>query len=335
MFTGVNIDSINTKKYIICCIKPPNCKCSEPIPWYVSCKKLFPNTAMRVLFIIISLCVMASNCSLLLVNINKIVQHYRQSKSKRKKNKIASAYNIIINLINIGDLMCGIYLTIVWSADVYYNEVFVVREEQWKENSICMIAFSVTHFFSIFLPFCLIYLSMSRLMIIKYPFDSKFKSTKFTVKCSLALFMTICLLCISLNTVYLHFNRIPTGLCLPFIDPTDSLWEIKVITIVIIWIQLFAIISIIVIHCLMIKELNESKKSLGKENNLNRGMMIQLFILTGSNIVCWLPSSIIYLSSIFLTKYPTEMLIWTTVTIMPFNSIINPVVFLVLMIKKK
>ena len=56
---------------------------------------------------------------------------------------------------------------------------------------------------------------------------------------------------------------------------------------------------------------------------------IQIFIVTVSNILCWIPSGIIYLVALFLKKYPVNLIIWSTIAVTPINSVINPVVFIV------
>ncbi len=48
---------------------------------------------------------------------------------------------------------------------------------------------------------------------------------------------------------------------------------------------------------------------------------------------CWISSSVIFLVAFFMDKYPTEMLVWTTVVVMPINSVVNPIVLLVIIQK--
>ena len=57
-------------------------------------------------------------------------------------------------------------------------------------------------------------------------------------------------------------------------------------------------------------------------------MMSQFILTSTSNILCWFPTNAIYLSAMYLSTYPISLVIWTTVIIMPINSVINPCVFL-------
>ena len=133
-------------------------------------------------------------------------------------------------------------------------------------------------------------------------------------------------------------NEIPTTLCLPFIDPSDSQWFIKLITFITGTIQLSSSLFIVSVYLLFIKILNNSSKYLkcNISKKISRvGMIIQLFIVTSSNIICWIPANITYLMSLYMSKYSTNLLIWTTLAVTPLNSMINPFLFIITTIRKK
>ena len=144
--------------------------------------------------------------------------------------------------------------------------------------------------------------------------------------------VTVCILITISLTVMVHRKgRIPSNLCSPFIDPTDSLIEIKIST----WlVKVFQWISLSFIIFMNIVLINHLKLSLAVgiiASKIKSGTItIQSILVTASNLICWLPSSIIYVTSLIVSKYSTELLIWTTVVITPINSIINPL-FLILL----
>ena len=63
-------------------------------------------------------------------------------------------------------------------------------------------------------------------------------------------------------------------------------------------------------------------------------LMVQLVILTSSNIICWIPANIVNLSSLYMETYSTDLLIWTTIIVTPVNSLINPLLFIITTIRK-
>ena len=63
-----------------------------------------------------------------------------------------------------------------------------------------------------------------------------------------------------------------------------------------------------------------------RRHNLSKTVLIQLVFVNVSNIICWLPSSIVLFSSLLHTKYPIQLLFWVVLVLTPTNSIINPCV---------
>ena len=168
-------------------------------------------------------------------------------------------------------------------------------------------------------------------MVVLCPFDSKFKKGNFITKCILCSLLVHLILAGSF-TVYLvqTLNKLPFGLCLPFMDPTDSLISFKILTWLVSIVQICTAISIIIIYSHLVLTLGKSEANLCKaqlHSKVNKSLVLQLIIVSLSNILCWLPSCSIFVSSQFMSRYPIKMLIWTTVTMMPINSIINPIVF--------
>ena len=184
----------------------------------------------------------------------------------------------------------------------------------------------------------IIFLSLSRLMVVLHPFDTKFKRTSFTVKCLIVL-ISIPFLISTVATVYLKFIMItlPTSLCLPFVDPLNTSVFIKTVIWVVCITQTLTSIMIIVLHVLLIKALKESRKNIqspSAKSNSNTAIAVQLFFISLSNILCWFPANIIYITAMFLDRYSTDLIIWTTIGVMPINSIINPMVFFIVCLRK-
>ena len=96
-----------------------------------------------------------------------------------------------------------------------------------------------------------------------------------------------------------------------------------------------ASVVILIIHCLLLAELRQSQNKIQKsktDNNLP--LVIQLIMITVSNILCWFPTGCIYISAMFYATYPIGLVIWTTVFGLPINSILNPFIFTVTSVRK-
>ena len=126
--------------------------------------------------------------------------------------------------------------------------------------------------------------------------------------------------------------KIPFKLCFPFLDPSDSIVAIRIMTSFIVSVQFLCGIVIFVFYFLMMKYLIGYENDLIKKVDTKRSYLplyMQVFLMTSSNVLCWIPSGIIYLVTMSLDKYPINLIIWSTIAIPPINSVINPIVFIV------
>ena len=132
-------------------------------------------------------------------------------------------------------------------------------------------------------------------------------------------------------------EKLPTTLCFPFVDPTNSILIVRIITITIATYQLGAVMCVSTDYGRLVNHLrkNRDQQTLRKsKTNSHMGLTLQLIMVTGSNFLCWIPTNIIYLSSLFMSRYPTNLLIWTTIVGTPINSIVHPIVFIKSSIRK-
>ena len=318
MFSTVPVKVIITDDFHICCISPKGTQCIETPPWYISCSNLLPNMKVRFLFSIISFIILAGNSLCFLKNITIIM--------KRHKGEL---YSIIICATNAGDSLWGGYLCIVWVGDLQYGREFIVNEMKWRNGVLCSLAFMFILMFSLVMPYLLSLLSFARYMVVVYPMESKFRSARFVCN-SVCAGAGFSLLITFLFVIYLKFKQIiPTYLCSPFIDPSNSIAEIKFVTIGVAVLQMLTFCFIIIIYFQLLRFVLKLKQEMLVESKLmSRGLVMQILLVTASNLAGWFPSSLIFLISLLKSKYPVDLLIWTTIAVMPINSIINPLIFI-------
>ena len=166
-------------------------------------------------------------------------------------------------------------------------------------------------------------------MVVLDPVDTKFKS--FTV----ITHYLGCIFAFPIIIIFIIFiqkdNKIPTSLCLPFVDPTGQLPLIKILAWFVALLQSSASVAIVIMNIVLVKTVKEFKEALGSFNNLNKAntsLIVQLIVTSLSNILCWFPANIVYLSVMFLPTYPMHLVTWATIIFLPLNSIINPIIFL-------
>ena len=323
-FQNIQVKLIESTSYQICCIANLKAKCNAKKPWYISCSDLLSTNTKKLIYVLMSFCI-------LFINTLSIFSHVI---SRGKSN---TTYFITVVSVNMTDMICGLYLCVIRIADLYFKGKFISHESHWRSSVLCFVAFSMFLWFSIVTSFILLFLSLSRLMVVVYPLSTKLRNTRSIFKSLLAIILVSMSVSIVL-TFLMKFtqNKLPVNLCLPFVDPTNSIVFIKIITWCIAVIQVIISIVILASHSFLVKNLRQYHKemSLNKnKENSGKNIIIQLTLITVSNIICWLPTNIIYLSSLFLPRYPTDLVIWTTVLVTPLNSVINPTDFAVTLLR--
>ncbi len=319
MFKTFPVKLLIADKFHVCCITPPEMVCPTDVPWFTSCSFLFPNKAMRMLFISASLAVLVTN------GLSLCEKMLRMAKFGR-----IHVFNIFVFFINSGDLLCALYLIIIWVADFFYGDTFVLDDLSWRRNILCTSAFGVMLDFSFFMPPLLVLLSVARLMVVLFPFNSKFKSKEFVLPCLLLVTLAVASISGILTFIVSCTGTLPSSLCSPFIDPTRSDSNIKAITLIVATIQCLSFVTMSGVYFSLAKVLKESSCSdiLESQQAVKKSVTLQLVLVTASNLLCWLPSSAIFLSSLFQALHSVDLLFWATTALVPVNSVLNPVIFL-------
>ena len=200
--------------------------------------------------------------------------------------------------------------------EIYY----IVFHIMWNKHSFVLAA-----------PFLHSLLSYVRYMVVKNPFDTKFKSRKFIFQAISVGYSCSWLLAILITTLFWLINgSLPTIYCSPFFDPSKTFSLTKTLTLVIIGINVLAFLLNLIAHIKLIKTTNKSQGKHIRTNSKksqSKGLIVQIICITCSYLLCWIPDIIIYSFIYLMEKYATEMILWKLVCFSPLNSILIPIIF--------
>ncbi len=269
MFGNVNISFIDTTDYHVYCLAPVHSVCPANKPSYTSCSDLLPSIKMRMFFLLVSICIFCANVSSIFLH------------SFAKQLKRAHVYTVIF--VNSNNLLYCIYLLTIWTADVVLRGIFAVKDKEWRSSVLCFGASCVVLWFKMSSQYLLLLLSVSRLMVVIHPLNTKFKETEFILK-FICVTLSLLFILSLLQTLLIKFTeqKLPLNICLPFTDPTNSIFLLMVPT----W---FSIISQTASFISVEINLNKSQKAIQKSQTDESSVtLIVQFILTTSkhNISC-------------------------------------------------
>ena len=245
LFDGILISMLLTNNHLICCMKQFKTVCNPHGSWQTSCSPLLLNRGAQSLVMLMFLLIIFCNICSLGSHFQEVYKNYFLV-NRQEKVKLSIPYQITVCFIDTGNLMYGIYLMLLWFADVYYGKDFFIKKGNWKQNFVCFLTFTASLSFYVILPIFLFFLSLLRYMVIKHPLNYKFKSPKFVMR---SLFLTTFIVYVVLLTeaiTFLSHHGSPNSLCSPFMDQSNSLLLVKVHALSVAFIQLLQIFSCII-----------------------------------------------------------------------------------------
>ena len=302
-FTGLHLYILETQDSFLCCLISEDSHCSAKIAWFESCTGLLPTETIKITLYCISLVVFAMS------TFSIIVQRYIFVKTLEKLR----AYGIIVGAINICDIVGVVPLLCLCIVDLYYKEYFRIYARQWKSGIACHFLFGITLLFNILSPLLIFFLAVSRLMIVLHPVDTKFKDTSFVLKCVFrSLIFAVLFACCLVVIMWSLTGEIPFDFCSPFIDMTNSVMFVSIVTWFIVLMQVSISICVLFAYISLIMFLKKSQQNLKEATSKKQSylmLIIQILIVTGSNMVCWIPSGVVYILSMYLERYQMEMFV--------------------------
>ena len=166
-----------------CFIERAQCSPQKPKPPYLTCLQLLPYPPIKVCMWIFGLFALFGNLSVLLW----------RCKKHGKENIIQV---LLIRNLAASDLVMGVYMLIIASADAYYQQYFPSWSNDWRNGPLCKLAGTLSVLSSEASVFFVALISIDRFLAIKFPFQKwRFtrKSTVIVVIClwSLALLLSV------------------------------------------------------------------------------------------------------------------------------------------------
>ena len=319
IFISTNVKVIVTKNYHVSCVNPEATLSAAHPHWYL-CTGILPRKWMQALIYLISLLVILTNM-IIIINQMKLVN-------------VNHADKPIVIAISVCDLFCGLYLCIIWIADITYHQT-ISTTEIWRSHDACYLAFGIILLYTILRQCLLLFKSVIQLLLVYKPFQSRHRQDKFilpwiSVMYCLALSLSLFL------TYLLRFNSIilPTALCIPFFDPTHSILLMKIITLFIVISQTSSAAAIIIIFWLLLLQIQKSVKHFDMKRK-NDKLFSQLALTSFSNIACWLLTNLTYVMAMLVPQYPHSLVIVTVILILPFKAMFMPLIFTFVQIRDK
>ena len=191
-----------------CFIETAQCRPLNPKEPYLTCLRLLPFPSLRVFMWIFGLFAFVGNLSVLLW---RCINHGREN----------IVQVLLIENLAASDLLMGVNMLIIASADAYYQQYFPSESDGWRNGPICKLAGILSVLSSEASVFFITLISIDRFLAVKYPrgtqrLTKKSATIALTSLWSLALLLSIIPTCTSgLNPDFYDVSEVCIGL--PFV----------------------------------------------------------------------------------------------------------------------
>ena len=323
LFQLPNLQVVWSSDFLVCCATPSKTKCTETLPWYLSC---FGHLRNKILMF----CFLLAGFAILFVNLLSCGMHF----AFKRRQKV---FFVIVISINANYVLLSLYYFVMWIVDLSHDTSFVLNDAQWRSSEICFTIFSVSWTTVFLSPILLTLMSLTRLMVVVHPLHTVFLRYRFVTRVIVvsAFFCSVFALCFTLLIKLLE-KMFPFSLCSPFVDPTDKIVLIKVTLWCCFFTQFLSSVAEVINHSLLVVNYKASQRKLGKKHSKDKRLNVApLAIMTVSNVLCWVSANSILVSVSFLQQYPIDLVFWTVGMVLPLNSLLVPSVFLTGFIRKK
>ena len=344
--TSVLVDNEAT----CCFIKTANCNATIPRSQFLTCGRLLPNLFQRTIMWILGLFSLAANIGTL---------------SYRCRNRQENTVQVfLISNLSISDMLMGIYMIIVASADLYYKEFF--PSESWRLSFTCKFAGTLSILSSEASVLFVTLISLDRFMGIRYTFSIYRLGSKSSKVLSMLLWVIAIVLSVTSTVIsiidpnWYDVSEVCTGLPLSrrnvfesefkqqtfnILDPStlnnvtiNSTYDVIVNHApgmyygIAVFTVLNAICFLIVFICytgIFITTIQTAKQA-GRARNLKeeRKMATKMGVIVMTDLACWAP--VIILSILVQSGrhiVTPEVYTWIVTFVLPINSAINPFLY--------
>ena len=318
---------------------------------FLTCKRLLSDRVLMVVMWLIGLNALWGNVFVLSQKRNKIDQ-----------NKVQT---FLLRNLAMSDLLMGVYMLLIASADIYFGEYFPMRTETWRYGFSCRIAGTISIVSSEASVFFVALISVDRFVCIKYH-NSRWKlREKSSAVVAIVLWIVALILGIVPSTLvgknYLFYDNSHVCICLPLSklpiynkeeaekwievcsDGNICYWKKPIQTeyvsevngmifesVMFLALNFICYLVVLVCYVEIIRTFYKSSKRAGRNPEMNKQIRLtsRVLAIVLTDFACWFPIIFIGISvQVGVLVLPVDVFAWCVTFVLPINSAINPYLY--------
>ncbi len=312
-FSNPELHELYTDQFYTCCYIYTELTYCSATPSYLStCDDLLSSLPMKMCIAINGI------VATIFVILNCCIRMCLSYEKRRIDN--------IIVFISIIDGFLGLYLILIGSADLYFHGTFAGSQWRWHTSFVCALATWIYTFFLISSTSSLVFLAVSRAISAMFPLFARIIFYPMILKVIGIQLFIYSFISICLTSIYYSlFEQSPNSLCILVAFGQNNPF-LTVMTSLAVSCQLFACLSIILAYGLVVHIVNRQGSDIRQHSVRGRSEIkytgsLTVNLATVSNLICWLPSSILFMMAL------SSIMVWNVVLIIPINPTLNGFLF--------
>ena len=342
---------LSVSQYEICeCYMDKNavCEASGERSPYLTCDRLLSDRVLVVLMWVIGLNALGGNAFVLVL---KLLASERRS-----------VQDILLSSLALSDLLMGIYMIIVASADIYFGDYFPMNAESWRSGIICRVSGAISITSSEGSVFFVTLISIDRFINIQFPYSAR----KINKNAILLISILTWVLAVALGVIpsvlagrnfkFYDNSHVCIGLPLALTDRFIPIQ--KEVTVFIREIPFFRTVTefdsigkhsgmyfssalflglnglcyFIILMCYIgiLVAVKRSSAKIGRNSELKKQIQLTVRVaaIVATDFCCWFPVILLgILVQVRVLELPASVFAWLVTFVLPINSAINPYLY--------
>ncbi|KAJ8031757.1 hypothetical protein HOLleu_25063 [Holothuria leucospilota] len=324
---------------------------------------MIPNNFLRVSLWVVCLFSLITN---VIVIAGRVKSKIPALRNKFTTTVSESQNTFLINLA-IADCLTGVYLSAIGIADAAFGKDYFLSAFGWRSGNACKGIGFIGFFANLASILVLTFVSVERFCTIVFPFGKDIFRSKLTAIICVAIWVTSGAMALTpiilstFNTELFGFSDVCLGL------PINSAPEVsifkdseqrsegtyivyttrKVVDIdslqwvysQIVYIYFVTTCVLVITLCYIaifistIRSKFQSGRTGGNKDEIK--MALRIFIIVGTDLLCWLPVIITGILSTAGYEISTDVYAWFAIFVLPINSAVNPFIYTLPAMKRK
>ena len=332
--------------------KDSSCNAIEDRSPYLTCDRLLSDRVLGIFIWLIGFNALGGNLFVLGLRL--------LTKSRRQSN--ATVQHRLLTSLALSDLLMGIYMIVIASADAYFGEGFPMKAESWRSSITCRVSGALSIISSEASVFFVTLISIDRFVNMKFPYSVnrlRSKSVVLVIVCTWLSAFALGIVpsalagiddkfydnshvCIGLplalldkytseeREVHVNFGRIEFTRTATVAHNQGQVHGMYFSTAVFLGLNGLCYFIILFCYIGIVKAVKESSKGVRHTQEMKHQMRLtgKVTAIVATDFCCWFPVIILgILVQCRVITLPASVFAWCVTFILPINSAINPYLY--------